>query len=328
MSKSLAAAALLVVVSCAPMPVVQNAAAQGKAEMPKLAPIPLNDGATSSALPASNQTDRVGRYAGSAPAAYRNASGGAPASAVASSPVTQVNAAATSDDGPKVDCRLPIRRIGSLDVGDSDVLIRAGAVEVRARYVDAQAAPLLRGTVVRMDAQGTGDDGNRQMSGLVYFNGGSILWQLGDGATAAGTALPAYSDQVFREAGTVIGQIMAISPQGMLVRSRETGQVMRIALDTITYVRSPRAFLFTIYGQTSADMTRTTVRRVAFQPTITSAPKLGSEVVVGRPRDPLDLDDDMPPPSILPAQTRFNATDNPMDGILPTRGGRPFPNWP
>ena len=227
---------------------------------------------------------------------------------------------------PTINCRLPVHKIGSLQLDDAQAVIEQGSVYIRASYMGPSAEPLLRGRVIRLDDAGTASGAMRKMSGLVLFHSGQMLGQLNEGDgyhSQFGVAPIPMEEFIFRKTGSLSGQILSVSGDQMTVCSR--GLVTTIPLDSVSYVRSPRAFLFTISGTPSSDQSRTQVQDVAFQPTVT-AQALGDQVVVGRRADDPLLDDDEP---LFPQQpraiTRMRQLESDATRLMP---GRIFPNWP
>jgi hypothetical protein len=119
------------------------------------------------------------------------------------------------------------------------------------------------------------------------------------------------------------GQIVGIDKTNVMLKDRTA--IKTVSLDAITYVRSPRAFVFTLSGRPSpVNMRRTEVQSVAFQPTLSSV-GLNDAVIVGQPpsSDSILDDDDAPLGEPVPASiTRMRQLQR------GNYGPRPFAPWP
>jgi hypothetical protein len=238
--------------------------------------------------------------------------------------ITLAPSSASATSTPAINCRLKVSRIGTLDLGDAEVVIVNNSVEVRPGPTALDPAPYLRGTVLKVDRSGTASGAGREMSGLVLFQSGDRIAQLNDQDFAhADPTQPPASELIFRKSGSISGRITGVRAGALTVQT--AGRSTDVPLDSVAYVRSPRAFVFTISGRPSADNTRTRVDSISFRPTTNTAAR--DQLVVGKPRDPLDLDDDDLPlrtPENI-ARVRQHLDSGGFSGVP---GGRPFPSWP
>lgn len=241
--------------------------------------------------------------------------------------------------GPTIKCTLTVRRIGPLTLDDAFVTIANQIVEVRSNVEPPGLDPLLKGAVLRLDESGTAFGANRTMSGLVLFRSGQMMDQLSDQEVPHADALrtdavhaedqgppPPQDELVFAKSGSVSGRIIDVAGDVLMVRDR-AGTVQKMSLKSVTYVRSPRAFVFTISGQPSADQSRTHVDSISFRPTANSI-MLGDQVMVGKPRGIFDddLDDPlMPAANPISTPTRARQFERGDFGLSPQR---PFSAWP
>jgi len=236
----------------------------------------------------------------------------------------QLAPVAAAPAAPVINCRLRVDKIGALDLVDAEVVINNNSVQVRPGPTALDPSPLLQGVVLKVDRASTASGANREMSGLVLFQSGDRIGQLNDQDFSHADAVPpAPAEFVFSKSGSITGQITGVRSGMLTVQS--AGRSTDIGLDSIVYVRSPRAFVFTISGRPSADNTHTHVDSISFRPTANSAAR--DELVIGKPKDPLDLDDeDLPvrtPENIARVRQHLDA-----GGVSGMPGGRPFPSWP
>lgn len=191
--------------------------------------------------------------------------------------------------GPRVNCQLPITAIGSLQLPDAMIFVQDNKVEVRRTSSLDGHYPLLIGRVIRYDAAANETAGAKSLSGLVLFNGGMQLDAL---------APSSDNDLVFRSSGSLTGQVFGCDDENLLLRLRD-GQLMKVALDSITYLRSPRAFIFSISGQRPHKVAGWQAQAISFQATAGKS-KLGEELVAGQRKDDwgLEEDDDVPTPPV------------------------------
>jgi hypothetical protein len=235
-----------------------------------------------------------------------------------------------STNTPAINCRLPVKQIGSIALNDAFATITDNFIEVQYNN-PADPEPLLTGKVIRLDDTGTTFGANRQMSGLVVFQSGQMLGRLlespaassdnfGTGVAASQSVLPG-DEMIFSRDGSMTGQIVGIDKANLILKDRAA--MRTVSLDAVTYVRSPRAFVFTLSGRPSRDnMRRTEVQSVAFQPTLSSV-ALNDEVIVGQPAESIFGDDEPPLGEPVPASiTRMRQLQR------GNYGPRPFAPWP
>lgn len=235
------------------------------------------------------------------------------------SPITTDSPEDTPANGPSVNCRVPVSQVGDLTFSSAMALIHRGRMEIRENYMTDNVDPALIGTVLKFDETGIASDGIRKLSGLVLFYGGSMLSQLSSSTANNDDALDRshMDDLVFRKQGSLSGHVAACTATTVTIVSREG--VHHVPVDSITYMRSPHAFVFTLSGVLSADKSHTRPHSISFQSTVNSD-KIGDSLVVGHRPDSLDalLDDDADTkPAITPIiMPRFR------------QSGGVFSNWP
>jgi hypothetical protein len=206
-------------------------------------------------------------------------------------------------------------------LNNSLAVIHNGSMQIVEISMPKDVDPLLIGRVIRFDQTGIASDGSRQLSGLVVFHAGSLLSQLSVPGSMDHDAVDGnqVNDLIFRKQGSLSGRITQCNGASLTLAARDSLYV--IPCDSITYVRSPHAFVFTMSGKLSADKSHTRPDAISFQPTLKANP-LGTSLVAGSRPDSTDalLDDSNDPPA-PPAMM-------PRNNIWGTPGARPFGNWP
>jgi hypothetical protein len=281
---------------------------QGTAEKPQLAPIYAGGSSQPPVtLPTQGPPGRTATYADGSPAP-------APSKM------------------PRINCRLSVHKIGNLQLDDAVTLIENRFITVRWLNTDPKFEPVLKGRLIRLDDAGTAAGKLRKMSGLVLFYAGEMLGRLNEsdpihayyGYADSGEDRLPTEDFIFRNDGSLSGQITGVNADQLVVRTR--AGVINIDIDSVRYIRSPRAFVFTIVGMPSADLGRTQVQDVTFQPTMTQQ-TLSNQLVAGhRSDDLLDDDSDDDALDIFPKQMpqalgrfrQFQSGNANSGSILPT----------
>ena len=225
-----------------------------------------------------------------------------------------------ADEGRSaIRCRVPVTRIGQLQLGDSVAVLTDHSMEVMSALNSIDMPALLRGLVLRAESDDTAGSDSRKMTGLVLFYGGILITELRQSTVA---------DLVFRNEGSIEGQLIGSDQRFLMIRKSD-GSIEKIRYDSIRYIRSPRAFMFTLTGKPVpharlSAAARTTVQEITFQPTATITGVSLSSVVPHK-EDLLDEEDSPQlPKDGLGMHTRDeDEVPNPFN---PTR--RSFPNWP
>lgn len=179
-------------------------------------------------------------------------------------PITLARPAPTiGANGPAIICKVPVRSLAGLVLNDSVAVISGKQIEIRAASDDSSMiAPAFHGVVIKADAPESMADGERELTGLALFTGGNLFLELGNRGG---------EDMVFRNEGTVMGEVIGHNLDALVMRQRD-GQRITVPLTSVNYIRSPRAFLFTLTGRPVRDkatgkMMRTQVDAITFQPT-------------------------------------------------------------
>jgi hypothetical protein len=221
-------------------------------------------------------------------------------------------APAAANSGPAIICRVPVQAVGPLTFSNNVVLIEGDTIEVRsAADSSGLMPPALRGLVIRHDAPNPLSNGEREMTGLALFNDGKLLLELGNRAG---------EDMIFRNAGGLTGDIVGIGDGLVLFRQRD-GRTVQIPLTSINYLRSPRAFLFTLTGRPTRvnGSLRTQIEAISFRPTSTEdlSESIPTSVIPQTNTDPDAVDEEEP--------SGFAVT-SPMSGYQPALGRPAFGN--
>lgn len=274
-----------------------------KNETPHLAPLSLTD-----------------QWAVAPPIAERAATKSPPAPLAVS--------AGSSRAEPSVYCRVPIQTLGSVELYGSVAIIKGNSIQIQQSYVSYGAAPpQLQGVVIRLDDPNALGGGRKEVTGLALFTGGNLLSEFG---SAGG------QDIIFRNEGSVAGDVLFQDRDSLIVRKKD-GQEVRIPLDAITYIRSPRAFLFTLTGRSAeagkssasasagSGSGRSQVVAISFQSTYgrSAADSSTPTSVVPEKQDPYGLmDDDNTSPgfTFTSSGSRSPIFDNNMPPNMPRRG--------
>jgi hypothetical protein len=143
----------------------------------------------------------------------------------------------SSDAGAtgKLSCEVTVDHIGNLT-------FRKGLASVHGNSITIQSTPSeymppvteLSGVILRVEA--SLDVNPQAVTGLVYFQGGDSLKQLDDSRTL---------DLIFKHDGALSGRIAALKGYDLNVIKMD-GSTAILDVSTVKYVRSPRAFVFTI----------------------------------------------------------------------------------
>jgi hypothetical protein len=222
-------------------------------------------------------------------------------------------APAAANSGPAIICRVPVQTVGPLTFNNNVVLIEGDTIEVRsATDSSGLTPPALRGLVIRHDAPNPVGNGEREMTGLAFFNDGKLLLELGNRAG---------EDMLFRNAGGLTGDIVGIGDGMVLFRQRD-GRTVQIPLASINYLRSPRAFLFTLTGRPTRmnGNLRTQIEAISFRPTSTEdlSESIPTSVIPQAHADPDSLAEEEEPSGF--------AVTSPMSGYQPALGRPAFGN--
>jgi hypothetical protein len=240
---------------------------------------------------------------------------------------------AANASGPSISCRVPVQSVGALMFPNNVAVINGRSIEIRGMAESSDLTPpSLRGIVIRSDAPSSIGEGERELTGLAYFTGGTLYLEFGNRAG---------EDMIFRNEGTVFGDIVGHDEQSLLVRQKD-GQVLRVPLTTINYLRSPRAFLFTLTGKSAASgraasLMRTRVEGISFQPTFTEnlSESTPTSILPERKFNEDEIDDEPPGFTVTSSQSRYQpALGSPVfNNNMPGNMGMPrrmMPNqvWP
>ncbi len=141
----------------------------------------------------------------------------------------------TPDCPGSLSCTVPVEAIGKLTLRKGLVSIQGNRVQVQSS-ADDYLAPnqALTGFLVKVEAETEAIPPH--ITGLVYFQAGESLKEIDD---------PAAPDLIFKHDGATSGRIMSVDGGEMQV-ALANGSSLKLSLSTIKFVRSPRAFLFTI----------------------------------------------------------------------------------
>lgn len=222
---------------------------------------------------------------------------------------------ASHASGPTINCRVPLTAVGTINVGAAVAVVTNTSIDVLSEPAAVYSRPLLSGLVLRTESDEPTNAGTRKLTGLAVFMAGSLVAQMRDSTT---------EDIIFRAHGASIeGQIIGNDATSLLVRQKD-GTVLRVNAENITFVRSPRAFLFNILGTVESGPARgmrTDARSITFQPTGTTNGVSLSSVV--RSKDEMTEEEDS-----LGLGKFGPAVPEEDDMPSLTTRKRPFPFWP
>ncbi len=137
-----------------------------------------------------------------------------------------------------LDCQLPISALGPLSLRNGSVQIGGNVIAVSAspEYL-APLRVILSGCVIRTEETRMTSD--VRLTGLAFFDSGQMLSQIEDAS---------QEDLVFRNDGALRGRILSADSNQLTISSAD-GSRRTIDCSTILFIRSPRAFTFTVTGR-------------------------------------------------------------------------------
>lgn len=140
-------------------------------------------------------------------------------------------------------CDVRLDSVGSLSLRSGVAIIRGNRINILSRPDDyLPAKTILTGFVVRVEADTVSKPA--QVTGLAYFQSGESLRDLDD---------PHAVDLIFKHDGALSGRIAGIQGYDLRV-IRLDGTTMPVDISTLKFIRSPRAFLFRIPINNSAEI--------------------------------------------------------------------------
>ena len=222
-----------------------------------------------------------------------------------------ITPATVATSGLKVNCRVPLTSVGSINVGEATAVITNTSIDIISGSRSVYPNPLLSGLVLRTESGDSASPATRKLTGLALFMAGTLIGEMSESSP---------DDIIFRTEGSSLeGQIIGNDPTSLLIRQKD-GTIARVNAEVITFVRSPRAFLFNILGTSESGAggsMRTDARSITFQSTgttngvslssvVKSKDELNEEETLGLGKfgPSLQEEDDMPP-LIKPAKRAF-----------------------
>jgi hypothetical protein len=177
-----------------------------------------------------------------------------------------------------VACDVPVSGIGALTLQDGRSVIRGSVIEVQsATNPNLPPQVVLSGTVIHLEV--VPSSANTQITGLALFAGGTLLPQLDD---------PSATELIFRPTGALRGRVGSV--QGTVLQMNASNGIRQnIDIDSVLFIRSPRAFTFTLStrrpsSSSVGDPFTADVIMASFKPTATRREVSASSVVPDHPR--------------------------------------------
>lgn len=177
-------------------------------------------------------------------------------------------------------CRLNADKLGNIVLRNGFAVIRGNAIDIEAASDMSPAAqPMLTGIVVRVEADTDSLPG--RVTGIAYFLSGKSLAEIDD---------PGVKDVIFKRDGATTGRIAGVQGYELQV-IREDGRTEPVDISTIKFVRSPRAFVFTIPLSSATTLPSSAAFKadaagIAFRPTSTQRSLPLSSILPQRPPAP------------------------------------------